>query len=110
MKQVGLKKLVVFVNKADLVDDEMLELVTMEAEELLEQYGFDSENTPIILGSAKLALEGDTGKFGSQSIDRLLDALDTYFDVPVRDTEGPLLMPIDNVLNVQGRGVVVVGD
>ena len=109
-KQVGVKKMVVFINKADLVDEEMLELVEMEAHELLEQFGYDAEETPIVKGSAMLALQGDaTSEYGVASIGRLLDALDSHIDVPVRDTQAPLIMPIDNVLSVQGRGTIVVG-
>jgi len=109
-KQVGVKKMVVFINKADLVDEEMLDLVELEAQELLEQFGFDVEETPIVRGSAMLALQGDTtSEHGVASIGRLLDALDSHIDVPVRDTQAPLIMPIDNVFSVQGRGTVVVG-
>ena len=108
-KQVGVKKVVVFVNKADLVDKEMLELVEIEALELLEQYGFDTSNTPIIHGSAKLALEGNTGEYGEPSITRLLKTLDSYVDLPERDIKSPFLMPIDNILSVKGRGTVVIG-
>ena len=108
-KQVGVKKIVVFINKADLVDKEMLELVEMEAMEVLDAYGFDSENTPIIHGSAKLALQGNTSEYGEPSITKLLSALDSYIDLPQRDTESPFLMPIDNIISVPGRGTVVVG-
>ena len=109
-RQVGVKKMVVFINKADLVDEEMLELVEIEAQELLEQFGYDVEETPIVKGSAMLALQGDeSSEYGVASIGRLLDALDTHVDVPVRDAQAPLIMPIDNVLSVTGRGTVVVG-
>ena len=108
-KQVGVKKVVVFINKADLVDKEMLELVELEALDLLEQHGFDANNTPIIQGSAKLALEGDMSEYGEPSITRLLSTLDSYIDLPERDIESPFLMPIDNILSVKGRGTVVVG-
>ena len=108
-KQVGVKKIVVFINKADIVDNEMLELVELEALELLEKFGFDTENTPVIHGSAKLALEGDTGEYGEKSIQKLVSALDNHLDLPKRDLESPFLMPIDNYLTVKGRGTVVVG-
>ena len=108
-KQVGVKKLIVFINKADVVDTEMLELVEIEAQELLENHGFDIDNTPIIHGSAKLALEGDTSEYGEQSIVKLISALDNYLDLPKRDLESPFLMPIDNMLQVKGRGTVIVG-
>lgn len=108
-KQVGVKKLIVFINKADLVDNEMLELVELEALELLEKHGYDPENTPIIRGSARLALEGDTSEYGEQSILKLISTLDNYVDLPKRDLESPFLMPIDNFLTVKGRGTVVVG-
>ena len=108
-KQVGVKKLIVFINKADVVDTEMLELVEIEAQELLETHGFDINNTPIIRGSAKLALEGDTSEYGEKSIEKLISSLDNYLDLPKRDLESPFLMPIDNYLQVKGRGTVIVG-
>ena len=107
-KQVGVKKVIVFINKAE-VDKEMLELVELEAVELLEEHGFDTNNTPIIYGSAKLALEGDISEYGEASIIKLLSALDNYVDLPKRDLDSPFLMPIDNILSVQGRGTIVVG-
>ena len=108
-KQVGIKKLVVFINKADIADTEMLELVELEALELLENYGFDANSTPFIRGSARLALEGDTSEYGEQSILKLISTLDNYLDLPKRDLESPFLMPIDNYLQVKGRGTVVIG-
>ena len=107
-KQVGVKKIVVFLNKADRADEEMIELVQMEISELLDQFGY-SDNTPVIVGSAKLALEGDTSEYGLPSIEKLLDTLDNYVDLPSRDTSAPLLMPIDKSLTITGRGTVVVG-
>jgi len=108
-KQVGVSKMIVFINKADIVDDEMLELVELEALEILEEFGYDPQS-PIIHGSAKLALDGDKdGQFGEQSIHRLLNAMDTYFQVPERDVTSPLLLPIDNAVTVPGRGTVVIG-
>ncbi len=108
-KQVGVKNLVVFINKADIVDAEMLELVELEAMELLGEYGFDADVTPIIKGSALLALEGDKGEFGEQSIRRLMSALDSHVPLPERDVDADLMMPVDNVVTIPGRGSVVIG-
>lgn len=107
-KQVGVKKIVVFINKADKVDEEMLELVQIEALEVISDFGF-SEDTPVIIGSAKLALSGDKTEFGEPSIHRLMDALDNWIDLPSRDKTSPLLMPIDKILSITGRGTVAVG-
>lgn len=108
-KQIGVKKLVVFINKADLVDKDVLELVEMEMRDLLATYEFDEKNTPFIIGSALLALDEDTSPYGEPAIQQLLDALDEHFDVPIRDITAPFYMPIDNVLPVGGRGTVIVG-
>eukprot|EP00092_Neocalanus_flemingeri_P097380 GFUD01124112.1.p1 GENE.GFUD01124112.1~~GFUD01124112.1.p1 ORF type:complete len:465 (-),score=156.68 GFUD01124112.1:30-1424(-) len=107
-RQVGVKKIVVFINKADKADDEMVELVKLETCELLEQFGF-SPSSPMIVGSAKLALEGDTSSMGIPSIQQLLDTLDSYVELPSRDITAPFLMPIDKALTITGRGTVVVG-
>ena len=107
-RQVGVKKIVVFLNKADKADDEMIELVQMEIAELLEQFGF-SESSPVIVGSAKLALEGDQSDYGLPSIDKLLSTLDSYVDLPSRDTTAPFLMPIDKSVSITGRGTVAIG-
>jgi len=107
-KQVGVKKVVVFINKADKADEEMVELVQLETAELLEQFGFPSD-APMVVGSAKLALEGDSSPIGVPSIEKLLDTLDYYVDLPSRDTTAPFLMPIDKALAITGRGTVVVG-
>jgi len=107
-KQVGVKKIVVFVNKADNADEEMLELVQLETADLLEQHGF-SPDSPMVVGSAKLALEGDTSAYGVPSIYKLMDTLDEYVELPSRDPTAPFLMPIDKSLTITGRGTVVVG-
>jgi len=107
-KQVGVKKIVVFINKADKADEEMVELVQLETAELLQQFGFPSD-APMVVGSAKLALEGDTSPLGMPSIDTLLGVLDSYVDLPSRDTTAPFLMPIDKAVTITGRGTVVIG-
>ena len=107
-KQVGVKKVIVFINKADKADAEMIELVQLEVAELLEQHGFSGES-PVVVGSAKLALDGDQSEFGLPSIDKLLQTLDNYVDLPSRDTQAPFLMPIDKSISITGRGTVVVG-
>ena len=107
-RQVGVPKMVVFINKCDMVDDpELLDLVEMEVRELLTEYGFDGDNTPIIRGSALKALEGDP-KYVT-AIDELMDAVDNWIDTPVRDTEKPFLMSIEDVFTITGRGTVVTG-
>lgn len=108
-KQVGVQRIVVFINKADQVDSEMLELVEIEMRELLCDFGFDGVNSPMIVGSAKLALEGSESEIGEASIHRLLQAIDDYVPTPVRDVTSPFLLPIDNAFTVPGRGTVVVG-
>ena len=107
-RQVGVPRMVVFINKCDMVDDpEMLELVEMDVRELLNQYGFDGDNTPFIFGSALKALEGDQ-KY-EEKIDELLDAVDEWIPTPERDTEKPFLMSIEDVFTITGRGTVVTG-
>ena len=106
--QVGVPRMVVFVNKCDMVDDpEMLELVEMDVRELLTQYGFDGDNTPFVFGSALKALEGDA-KY-QEKIDELMDAVDEWIPTPERDTEKPFLMSIEDVFTITGRGTVVTG-
>ena len=108
-RQVGVPKIIVFMNKVDQVDDpELLDLVEMEIRELLGEYGFDS-NCPIIRGSALKALEGDESDTGAGAIRKLMEACDTYFDVPVRDLDKPFLMSIEDVFTISGRGTVVTG-
>ena len=107
-RQVGVPKMVVFINKCDMVDDsELLDLVEMEVRELLSDYGFDGDNTPIIRGSALKALEGDAN--WEQSIKDLMAAVDEWIDSPVRDTDKPFLMSIEDVFTITGRGTVVTG-
>ncbi|MDD2490122.1 MAG: elongation factor Tu [Bacilli bacterium] len=106
--QVGVPKMVVFLNKCDMVDDEeLLELVEMEVRDLLNSYNFDGDNTPIIRGSALKALEGDSES--EKAIVELMDAVDTWIPTPERDTEKPFLMSIEDVFTISGRGTVVTG-
>jgi elongation factor Tu len=109
-RQVGVPYILVYMNKADMVDDaELLELVEMEIRELLSSYDFPGDDTPIITGSALKALEGEDSELGTQSIVKLLEAMDSYIPQPVRDTEKPFLMPIEDVFSISGRGTVVTG-
>jgi elongation factor Tu len=109
-RQVGVPYIVVFMNKADMVDDEeLLELVEMEIRELLDQYEFPGDDTPIIIGSALKALEGDTSDIGVPSVLKLVETLDNYIPEPTRDVEKPFLMPIEDVFSISGRGTVVTG-
>ena len=109
-RQVGVGYIIVFLNKCDMVDDaELLELVEMEVRELLDKYEFPGDDTPIIHGSAKLALEGDKGKLGEEAIMKLADALDTYIPTPERAVDGTFLMPVEDVFSISGRGTVVTG-
>ena len=108
--QVGVPYIVVFMNKADMVDDEeLIELVEMEIRELLDQYEFPGDDTPIIVGSALKALEGDTSDIGMPAVQKLVETLDSYIPDPVRDIEKPFLMPIEDVFSISGRGTVVTG-
>ena len=107
-KQVGVPKIVVFLNKCDAVDDpELIDLVEMEVRELLTSYGFDGANCPVIRGSALKALEGDPK--AQEQIMELMNAVDTYFPDPVRDTEKPFLLPVEDVFTITGRGTVATG-
>jgi elongation factor Tu len=109
-RQVGVPKIVVFMNKADMVDDEeLLELVEMEVRELLDQYEFPGDDTPIIIGSALKALEGDTSEIGAPAVQKLVEALDDYIPEPERPVDQPFLMPIEDVFSISGRGTVVTG-
>ncbi|MCH7815972.1 MAG: elongation factor Tu, partial [Proteobacteria bacterium] len=109
-RQVGVPYIVVYMNKADMVDDdELLELVEMEIRELLDLYEFPGDDTPVIIGSALKALEGDTSDLGMPSVLKLVETLDSYIPEPVRDIEKPFLMPIEDVFSISGRGTVVTG-
>jgi len=109
-RQVGVPQIIVYLNKADMVDDEeLLELVEMEVRELLSDYDFPGDDTPIITGSALKALEGDESDIGVPSILKLVEALDDYIPQPERDTDKPFLMPIEDVFSISGRGTVVTG-
>ena len=109
-RQVGVPYIIVYLNKCDMVDDpELLELVEMEVRELLSSYDFPGDTIPIIKGSAKLALEGDEGELGEQSIMKLAETLDDYIPTPQRALDQPFLMPIEDVFSISGRGTVVTG-
>jgi elongation factor Tu len=109
-RQVGVPKIVVYLNKADMVDDpELLQLVEMEIRDLLKKYEFPGDKTPIIVGSALKALEGDKGELGEQSILKLAKTIDEYFEIPNRPKDKPFLMPIEDVFSISGRGTVVTG-
>ncbi|AFI85128.1 MULTISPECIES: elongation factor Tu [Methylophaga] len=109
-RQVGVPYIIVYLNKADMVDDaELIELVEMEVRELLDSYDFPGDDTPIIVGSALKALEGDTSEIGAPSIMRLAEAMDEYFPEPKRAIDGAFLMPIEDVFSISGRGTVVTG-
>ncbi|KAI9002314.1 elongation factor Tu GTP binding domain-containing protein [Gaertneriomyces semiglobifer] len=109
-KQVGVERLVVFINKVDAVDDkEMLELVEMEMRDLLSEYGFNGEEVPIVAGSALCALEGREPEIGEKAIQKLMEAVDEYIPTPIRDLEKPFLMPIEDVFSIAGRGTVATG-
>ena len=109
-RQVGVPYIIVYMNKVDMVDDaELLELVELEVRELLSKYEFPGDDIPIVKGSAKLALEGDKGELGEQSIMKLADALDSYIPTPERAIDGAFLMPVEDVFSISGRGTVVTG-
>ena len=109
-RQVGVPYIIVFLNKCDMVDDaELLELVEMEVRELLSKYDFPGDDTPIVKGSAKLAMEGDKGELGELAILKLADALDSYIPTPERAIDGAFLMPVEDVFSISGRGTVVTG-
>ncbi|KAK4883947.1 hypothetical protein RN001_000218 [Aquatica leii] len=109
VKQLGVTRIVVYINKADKVDEEILDLVELEMRELLSDFGYDGDHTPMIRGSALQALQGVHSDIGVQSIDQLLDIIDVYFQTPERDLNSPFLLPIDNAFTVPGRGTVAIG-
>ena len=109
-RQVGVPYVVVFMNKADMVDDaELLELVEMEVRDLLSKYDFPGDDTPIVIGSALKALQGDTSEIGTQAVVKLVAEMDRYIPVPEREIDKPFLMPIEDVFSISGRGTVVTG-
>lgn len=108
-KQIGIKKLVVFINKADAVDQEMIELVDMEIRELLTELGFDGEGTPVVCGSALNALNDENPSLGRDKVKELLNHVDDYIEMPVRDLDKEFSMPVEGVVVITGRGVVVTG-
>jgi elongation factor Tu len=109
-RQVGVPYMVVYLNKADMLDDaELLDLVELEVRELLNQYKFPGDEIPFVKGSALKALEGDTGELGEESIVKLLDAVDSYIPEPKREIDKPFLMPVEDVFSISGRGTVVTG-
>ena len=109
-RQVGVPYMVVYLNKADMVDDkELLDLVEMEVRDLLTKYDFPGDKTPVVVGSALRALEGDAGELGEGSIEKLVAALDAYVPVPERPVDGDFLMPVEDVFSISGRGTVVTG-
>jgi elongation factor Tu len=109
-RQVGVPYIAVFLNKADMVDDkELLELVEMEVRDLLTSYGFPGDKTPVVIGSALKALEGDTSEIGIPAIIKLVQSMDEYFPQPERQIDKPFLLPIEDVFSISGRGTVVTG-
>jgi elongation factor Tu len=109
-RQVGVPAIVVYLNKADMVDDkELLELVELEVRELLSKYKFPGDDTPIVIGSALKALEGDASEMGEGSILKLMEAVDSFIQEPVRDVDRPFIMPVEDVFTISGRGTVVTG-
>ena len=109
-RQVGVPKIVVFLNKADQVDDaELKDLVELEVRELLDKYEFPGDDTPIITGSALKALDGDTSEIGVEAVKKLIEALDSYVPEPKREIDKPYLMPVEDVFTISGRGTVVTG-
>ena len=108
-KQIGIDYIVVYVNKVDAADKEMTELVEMELRELLTEIGYNGEEVPFVFGSALAAMEGKLPEIGRDSILKLMETVDKYFQLPVRDVDKPFLMPIEHVYSIQGRGTVVTG-
>lgn len=109
-RQVGVPSIVVFLNKADMIDDpEMFDICEMEIRDLLNKYNFPGDDIPVIRGSALKALEGDTGEYGKAAIEKLVEAMDSYFQDPIRDTDKPFLLSVEDVFTISGRGTVATG-
>jgi elongation factor Tu len=111
-RQVGVPAIIIYLNKCDMIgkgDEELLDLVEMELRELLNKYGYPGDTTPIIRGSALKALEGDTSEYGAPSIQKLMEACDSFIPEPVRELDKPFLMPVEDVFTITGRGTVVTG-
>ena len=108
-KQIGIDHIVIFINKVDAADEEMVELVEMEIRDLLTEMGYDGNKVPVVKGSALCALEGKKPEIGNDAIMKLLDAVDSYIPTPIRDLDKPFLLPIENVYSIPGRGTVVTG-
>lgn len=108
-KQIGINHIVVFINKVDAADQEMVDLVEMEIRELMSEMGYDGDKTPVIKGSALCALEGRNPEIGSDAIMQLLNEVDTYVPTPIRELDKPFLLPVENVYSIPGRGTVVTG-
>ena len=104
-KQIGIEKIVVFLNKADVADKEMVELVEMEIRELMNDLGLDGDKCPVVLGSALYALEGKDDPLGKEAIKKLLEAVDTYIPQPIRELDKPFFMPIELVHSIQGKTI-----
>jgi elongation factor Tu len=108
-KAIGVKYIVTYLNKADLADKEMLELVELEVRELLNSFGYDGDNAPVIAGSSLQALEGINDELGKNSVLKLMDTIDSYVPTPERDTKSPFFFPIEKTVSITGRGQVLVG-
>lgn len=108
-KQIGINHIVVFINKVDAADQEMVDLVEMEIRELMTEMGYDGENAPFVKGSALSALDGKNPEIGESAILKLMDEIDSYIPTPVRELDKPFLMPVENVYSIPGRGTVVTG-
>ncbi|RUS84863.1 hypothetical protein EGW08_007404 [Elysia chlorotica] len=108
-KQIGVENIVVFINKADAVDNEMIELVELEIREILTEYGFDGENIPVVFGSALQAMKGENSQLGAEKILELMDTIDKSIPTPERNVKEPVLMPVEKLISVPGRGTVAIG-
>ena len=108
-KQIGVDNIVVFINKADVVDNEMIELVELEIREILTEYGFDGEGIPVVFGSALQAMKGENSELGEEKILKLMDTIDEFIPTPERSIKEPILMPVEKLISVPGRGTVAIG-